>query len=80
MSIEFFILFFLWVTILSFGLLLVITTIILLFKKPIYRMQSRLFDISEHQFEMVIYCFLASFKLLAIFFGLVPLLAVWIIG
>lgn len=57
MSIEFFILFFLWVTILSFGLLLVITTIILLFKKPIYRMQSRLFDISEHQFEMVIYCF-----------------------
>lgn len=80
MNIDILTQYFLWVTILSFGFLFVVTAIVLLFKKPIYRLQSRLFNISEHQFEMVVYCFLASFKLLAIFSGLIPLLALWIIG
>ena len=72
--------FFMWCSIINFGLLLLIFAIITLAKEWTYKMHSRWFNISKENFDLVLYCFLGFYKLLVWVFCIIPWIALSIIG
>jgi len=72
--------FFMWCTILNFGML-VITSLVFLFGMDlVYRIHSRWFPMPRETFNVVLYCFVGFYKLMVITFSLVPYLALVIMG
>ena len=72
--------FLLWCLLINSGLLLCWTAACMAVPDLVYRVQHRFFPLKKEQFTVTIYAFLGLFKLLIIFFNLVPLLALLIIG
>jgi hypothetical protein len=72
--------FFLWCTIFGGGMLIVSSLVCTFAREWVYRMHSRWFPMPKETFNVVIYCFVGLFKILVILFGLIPYLALVVIG
>ena len=72
--------FFMWCTILNVALLLFSSLMCICAGDWAYRIHSKLFSISRETFNVVIYSFIALYKLLVIVFILIPYIALLIIG
>ncbi len=72
--------FFMWCTILNVALLLFSSLMCICAGDWAYRIHSKLFSISKETFNVVIYSFIALYKLLVIVFILIPYIALLIVG
>ena len=72
--------FFMWCTILNVALLLFSSLMCICAADWAYRIHSKLFSISRETFNVVIYSFIALYKLLVIVFILIPYIALLIVG
>ncbi len=72
--------FFMWCTILNVALLLLSSLICICAGDWVYRIHSKLFSISKETFNVLIYSFIALYKLFVIVFNLIPYIALLIIG
>jgi len=72
--------FFMWCTILNVALLLFSSLMCICAGDWVYQIQSKLFSISKETFNVVIYSFIALYKLLVIVFNLIPYIALLIAG
>jgi hypothetical protein len=72
--------FFMWCTIMNGALLLLWTTMCILTPDFVYRTQSKWFPIPRETFNVVIYSFLGLFKIVFLFFNVVPYVALIIVG
>ncbi|MCU4677134.1 hypothetical protein N7931_15980 [Catenovulum sp. 2E275] len=70
---------FMWMTIINIIILLVSTIASALLKSVIYQLHGKLFNLDEKQVSLVIYQYLAHFKVFMIVFNLTPYLALTII-
>lgn len=80
MDIHTLIQFFMWCTIINFGVLLFLTLIYMLIPNLVYRLQSRWIPISRETFDIIFYSFIGFFKVVVLVFNLVPWLALRIIA
>jgi len=67
--------FFMWCTIINGALLIFWTTIFILAPDPVYRMQTKWFTIPRETFNIIMYSFIGLFKIIFLFFNLVPYVA-----
>lgn len=67
--------FFMWCTIINGGMLIFAGLMFLLIPDLIYRLHTRWFAMSREAFNVVIYSTLSGYKIIFIFFNLVP----WIV-
>jgi len=72
--------FFMWCTILNVALLVLSSLICLCAGDWAYQIHSKLFSISRETFNVVIYSFIALYKLLIFVFILIPYIALLIVG
>ena len=72
--------FFMWCTIMNGALLVLWTTMCILTPDLVYRTQSKWFPIPRETFNVVIYSFLGLFKIVFLFFNVVPYAALIIVG
>ncbi|MCF7675226.1 MAG: hypothetical protein K9N23_12765 [Akkermansiaceae bacterium] len=72
--------FFKWCTIINGSLLIIWTLCCILAPDLLYRTQSIWFPISRETFNVVIYSFLGFFKIVFLFFNVVPYVALLITG
>ena len=72
--------FFMWCTILNVALLLLSSLMCICAGDWAYQIQSKLFSISRETFNVVIYSFIALYKLLVMVFILIPYIALLIIA
>jgi len=72
--------FFMWCTILNVVLLSLSSLMCICAGDWAYRIHSKLFSISRETFNVMIYSFLALYKLLVIVFILIPYIALLIVG
>ncbi len=72
--------FFMWCTIINGVLFFLATTLFLLAPDLVYRTQKIWFPIPRDTYNVVIYSFLGLFKIVFLFFNLVPYIALLIIG
>ena len=80
MAIETLTAFFMWSTIINFGLLSFSSLMCIFVGGRIYRIHSKWFPISREAFNVAIYSFLGLYKILIIIFNLVPYIVLLIIG
>ena len=72
--------FFMWCTILNFGILIITSLFLAVAGDFVYWIQSKFFTISREAFDTVVYSWIALYKIVVIAFSLVPWLALEIIG
>ena len=72
--------FFMWCTILNLGFLMITGLLLAIAGDFVYRMQSKFFPISREAFDVVIFCWIALWRLVLIVFCFVPWIALEIIG
>lgn len=72
--------FFMWCTIMNGGLLLLWIACCVFAPDSVYRTQNKWFPIPRETFNVVIYSFIALFKIMLIVFNFVPYVALLIIG
>jgi hypothetical protein len=72
--------FFMWCTIIHAGLLLVAFVISVLARDLVFRIHSRWFPMSRETFGIIFYAFLGVYKTLFFVFGVIPYVALLIIG
>ncbi len=72
--------FFMWCTILNVVLLSLSSLMCICAADWAYRIHSKLFSISRETFNVLIYSFIALYKLLVIVFILIPYIALVIVG
>jgi len=72
--------FFMWCTILNFALLVLSSLICVCAGDWVYRIHSKWFSISRETFNVVIYSFIALYKLLVFVFILIPYIALLIVA
>jgi len=72
--------FFMWCTILNVALLVLSSLICVCAGNWAYRIHSKWFSISRETFNMAKYSFLGLYKMLIFVFGLIPYIALLIIG
>jgi hypothetical protein len=72
--------FFMWCTILNVALLLLSSLLCVCAGDWVYRIHSKWFSISRETFNVVIYSFIALYKILVIVFILIPYIALLIVG
>ena len=71
--------FFMWCTIINFGLLLFVVLIYFLAPNLVYRLQSYWVPISRETFDTIFYSSIVFFKVLVLVFNVVPWIALVII-
>lgn len=71
--------FFLWCTIVNYGILLFWFLFFLLARDCIYRLHTRWFNISQQNFDAIHYAGMAIYKIGIFIFCLVPFIAIYII-
>lgn len=71
--------FFMWCTIINGGMLIFVGLMFLLIPDFIYRLHTHWFEMSREAFNVVIYSTLGFFKIIFIFFNLVPWIVLLII-
>ncbi len=67
--------FFGWCTIISIGIMLLQSVLIMLFRGIATKMQAKMFKLEEEAVSLVCYKYLGHFKIAVIMFNLVPYLA-----
>lgn len=72
--------FFLWCTVINYGILLLWTLVFLVAHDWHYRLTSRFFRVSPEQYDLVSFCGIAVSKIAVLFLNLVPYLALCIIA
>ena len=72
--------FFMWCTVLNFGLLILSSVICICGGGWAYRIHSKWFSISREAFNVAMYSFLGLYKVLIFVFGLIPYVALRIVG
>lgn len=72
--------FFMWCTVINGSLLSLWTVMFLAAPELVYRTQRKFFPIPREVFHVVMYSFLGLFKVLFLFFNLVPFIALLIIS
>ena len=72
--------FLMWCTVINMSLLALWTLMLLAAPGTLYATQKRWFPLSQDQFRLFMYGFLALFKILVVIFNLVPWLVLLIIG
>ncbi|MBW2201685.1 MAG: hypothetical protein JRF71_12765 [Deltaproteobacteria bacterium] len=72
--------FFMWCTIINGGIFILWTVFFMFAPDFVYRLQSKLFPIPRETYNVVIYAFLGLFKIVFLFFNVVPYLALLIVG
>jgi hypothetical protein len=72
--------FFMWCTIINGALFTFWAVMCLLTPNLVYRTQSKCFDISREQFNVIIYSFLGIFKIVYLVFNVVPYVALLMVG
>ena len=72
--------FFMWCTIINFGMLMFIFFIAATAKEWAYKIHSRWFNISKESFDTILYCFLGFYKLIVWVFCIIPWIALSIIS
>ena len=72
--------FFMWCTIINYGVLLFLASIYMLAPDLAYRLQSRFIPISRDAFNIAFYAFIGFFKAIVLVFFVVPWIALLIIG
>ncbi len=80
MDIETLTAFFMWCSIINGGLLTVWAVMCFWAMDFIYGMHSKWFPMSRETFNVMMYSFLGGFKILFLFFNLIPYLALLILG
>lgn len=69
-----------WITVINFSVLVLSSLILLLFKKSILRLHSRMLSISEEDLQRLYVQYLSAYKILFLFFNLAPYLALKLLG
>jgi len=69
-----------WCTIINGTIFLLWTTIYILAPDVVYRTQKKWFPIPRETFNIIFYSFLGLFKIVFLFFNLVPYVALLIVG
>jgi len=64
--------FFIWCTVINYGILMVWFVAILTCKGKIHRLHSKWFKLSDEQFDLVHYAGISVYKILVLVFCLVP--------
>ena len=72
--------FFMWCTIINFGLLLLSFFFCTVAGGLVYKMHSRMFPMSREEFNVAIYRLFGMFKILVLAFNFVPYIALVIIS
>lgn len=72
--------FFMWMTVINFGLFMWIAIMCMLCKRFIQRIHGRLFGLNEDAINACLYGFLGFYKIVFIVFVLVPWIALTIIA
>jgi len=71
--------FFMWCTVMNGSLLVLWIALCMLAPDLVYRTQKIWFPLSRETFDVVIYSFLGLFKIIFLFFNLVPYLALLLV-
>ena len=71
--------FFLWCTILNLALFLLYVLVTACAGDWVFRLQSAWYPFPRPTFDKLIYAFVGVYKLLILFFNVMPLLALWIV-
>lgn len=72
--------FFMWCMIINISIFIFWTVFLIAAPDFTYRLQTKFFPLKRETFDVIIYAFLATFKILFLFFNLVPYVALRIIG
>ena len=80
MSIESLKEFFLWCSIINFGLLMFSFVLGLLFRDLVFRMHQKLFKVPEEKIFLAYYYFMGFYKILVFVFNFIPYVALQIIS
>lgn len=72
--------FLLWCSIINYIVLLVWFVAYVFAHDALYRLHSRWFRLSVEQFDLVMYCSMAVYKIGILLLNLVPLLALWMLS
>lgn len=72
--------FFMWCTIINYGLLLLSFLVVVSAADWVYRMHSRFFPLSREAFNIAMYAFIGAYKVFILGFNLVPFIALVIVG
>lgn len=80
MDLQFLVKFLVWCTIINGGLLLLWSLIIPLAPDFIFRVMARWFPLSRETHNIVMYALVGFFKIIFIFFNLVPLIVLLMLG
>lgn len=72
--------FFKWSLIINIGLLIYITIMLIFARDWVFKIHSKMFRLDEKSFSGIIYSFLGLYKLLIIFFNLIPYIVLLIIS
>ena len=80
MNMEQWTVFFMWMSIVNFGLLILSTIMVLVLQKWVFQIHHRLFAITDSQFHVTVYGYLGAYKLLWIVFCLTPYISFRLMG
>ncbi len=72
--------FFKWMTIINIGLFFISTLAVFVLKSVMLKLHSKLFGLTDSQISLAVYSYLGGFKLLLIFFNIVPYCALLLIS
>lgn len=72
--------FFMWCTILNFGLLMLMFMLCLFASDFIYKTHSKWFSVSRENFDVIFYSSIGIYKIIFLIFNVVPWIALAIIG
>jgi hypothetical protein len=72
--------FLMWCTVINFSFLLLWSSILVAAPNFIYGIQRKFVSLTKEQFELFFYGFLAFYKVLAIFFNLVPFMVLKVLA
>lgn len=69
-----------WCTVMSMGLMLYSSLMLIFAGRPIRRMHARMFGLSDDDLNRAYFQYLSQFKIAVLIFNLVPYLALCIVG
>lgn len=69
-----------WSLIINIGILTYMSIVLIFARNWVFKIHSKLFQLDEKSFSAIIYSFLGFYKLLIIFFNLIPYITLLIIG
>ena len=72
--------FLMWCSVINVGLMIVMFLILWLGRSWVYKMHSKMFPVTESQFNVIVYSFLGVYKLVIYMFNIIPWIAVCIVA